>query len=131
MRRIFSFGLLAMTLVLPACGSGTSAADVKSMATCSPTGTALKIEAQNLHFDTKCLAAPAETPFTITMDNQENGVPHNVAIYQSPSRSKALFRGRTVVGVATVTYRVAALPPGTYYFQCDVHPQMNGAFVVG
>jgi len=130
MRRILLAGLVPAILLATACGSGTSDADVKAMATCLPNGTALKIEAQNLNFDTDCLAAPAGTAFTITMNNQENGVPHNVAIYQGPSRSNALFKGRTIVGVATVTYRVAALSPGTYYFQCDVHPQMNGAFVV-
>jgi len=130
MRRILLSCLLAVTIGATACGSGTSDADVKAMATCSPSGTALRIEAQNLHFDKSCLAAPAGSPFTITMDNQENGVPHNVSIYESPSRSKALFQGRTVAGVATVTYAVGALPAGTYYFQCDVHPQMNGAFVV-
>ena len=26
----------------------------------------------------------------------------------------------------TVTYEVPALERGTYYFQCDVHPNMNG-----
>jgi len=130
MRRFLLFGLLLVCLAAPACGAGTSAADVKAMATCSPSGTALKIEAQNLHFNTKCLAAPAGTPFTIAMNNQDNGVPHNVAIYQSPGRSKALFKGQTIPGVATVTYDVPALPAGTYFFQCDVHPQMNGAFVV-
>jgi plastocyanin len=130
MRRILLLGLLALTLAATACGTSTSAGDVKSMATCSPNGTALKIEAQNLHFNTDCLAAPAGTPFTIALDNQENGIPHNVAIYESPSRSKVLFQGRTIAGVATVTYSVGALPPGTYFFQCDVHPQMNGAFVV-
>jgi plastocyanin len=130
MRRILALGLMALAVTAAACGSGTSPSDVKSMATCSPSGSALKISAQNLTFDTKCLAAPAGQPFTITLDNQENGIPHNVAIYQSPSRSKVLFQGKVVVGVATVTYQVKALPPGTYYFQCDVHPAMNGAFVV-
>jgi len=130
MRRAFFVSLLAAALAACACGSGTSPATVKSQATCSPNGTALKIQAQNLHFDTSCLAAPAGSSFTITLDNQDNGIPHNVSIYRSPSRSKPLFQGKVVVGVASTTYQVPALPPGTYYFQCDVHPAMNGAFVV-
>jgi len=130
MRRVLVVSLLAAALATSACGSGTSPATVKSQATCSPSGTSLKIQAQNLHFNTDCLAAPAGSAFTVTLDNQENGIPHNLSIYRSPSRSKPLFQGKVVVGVASITYQVPALPPGTYYFQCDVHPAMNGAFVV-
>ena len=30
----------------------------------------------------------------------------------------------------TETLNVSGLPPGHYYFQCDVHPFMNGTLVV-
>jgi plastocyanin len=42
-----------------------------------------------------------------------------------------LFRGDLVTGATTATYDIPALPAGTYYFQCDVHPTMNGTVVVG
>jgi plastocyanin len=32
--------------------------------------------------------------------------------------------------VDTVEYQVPAIPPGTYYFQCDVHPTMNGSVTI-
>ena len=35
-----------------------------------------------------------------------------------------------MTGVQSTIYRVPGLPAGTYYFQCDVHPDMNGALVV-
>jgi plastocyanin len=35
-----------------------------------------------------------------------------------------------VIGVQSTTYQFRGLPAGTYFFQCDVHPDMNGAFVV-
>ncbi|MGH3181198.1 MAG: cytochrome c oxidase subunit II [Streptosporangiaceae bacterium] len=100
-------------------------------AACTPSGTALSLTAHNIHYSTSCLAAPAGKPFTITFHNQDSGVPHNVAIYTSSSATKALFRGQIVTGVTTVTYHVPALPAGTYYFRCDVHPTaMHGTFVV-
>lgn len=122
--------LAGLALLGAACSSGTSATSLKKMATCAPSGTALRIQAQNLHFDRDCLAAPADQAFTITLSNQENGIPHNVSIYPNGQAGDALFKGGIVTGVQTTVYRVQGLPAGTYYFQCDVHPDMNGALVV-
>jgi plastocyanin len=107
-------------------------------AECEPDGTTLQISALNIAFDKNCLAAPAGKSFTIDFNNQE-ATPHNVEIFptaqDAASFSNALG-GATgpsdiVAGPATVTYKVDALEAGTYYFQCDVHPQqMNGTFVV-
>jgi cytochrome c oxidase subunit 2 len=102
---------------------------------CSPTGTTLQIAAKNIHFDKTCLAAPANQTFTIDFDNQDPGVPHNVEIYTDKSATKRLGGatgvGDTVTGPAKTTYKVGALKPGTYYFQCDVHASaMQGTFVV-
>jgi plastocyanin len=114
-----------------ACSSGTSSSSLKQMATCTASGTSLRIVANNLHFDHDCLAAPADQVFTIALRNQENGFPHNVSIYPNGQGGDALFKGGIVTGVQTTVYRVQGLPAGTYYFQCDVHPDMNGALVVG
>jgi cytochrome c oxidase subunit 2 len=100
-------------------------------ASCSPTGTKLTISAKNIHFDKPCLAAPAGKPFTITFHNEDSGVPHDVAIYTNSSATKALFVGAIVTGPTVVVYHVPALPAGTYYFRCNVHPTaMHGTFVV-
>ena len=123
--------LAGLALLGAACQSGTSASSLKQMATCTPSGTALRIQAQNLHFDRDCLAAPANQAFTITLHNQENGIPHNVSIYPNGQAGDPLFTGGMVTGVQTTVYRVQGLPAGTYFFQCDVHPDMNGALVVG
>jgi plastocyanin len=103
--------------------------------TCSPAGTNLQVTAQNIAFDTKCLAAPANQPFTIAFDNKDVGTPHDVAIYNDPSATKLLGGATsatdTITGPASTTYHVGALPAGTYFFRCDVHPTaMFGAFVV-
>ena len=128
---VLLFALAGAALLGTACSSGTSSASLKKMGTCTPSGTGLRILANNLTFSTNCLAAPANQAFTITFANQENGIPHNVSIYPSGQGGDALFKGGIVTGVQTTVYRVQGLPAGTYYFQCDVHPDMNGALVVG
>jgi Cupredoxin-like domain len=104
-------------------------------APCSPSGTSLKLTAQSIQFSTSCLAAPANKAFTILFNNQDANTPHNVAIFSADPTShpdaKVLFRGDLVTGVASSTYQVAAIPAGSYFFHCDVHPTiMTGTFVV-
>jgi plastocyanin len=96
---------------------------------CEPEGSELAIAANNLAFDTDCLAAPAGEAFTIEFENQEP-VPHNVALYEAEGGS-AFFQGEVVTGPATTTYEPDPIDQeGNFYFQCDVHPTMNGTFVV-
>lgn len=108
---------------------------MEAAATCGPSGTTLHITAKGTAFDTDCLTAPANTPFTIEFANRDSGINHNVAIYtadpiQNPN-AKTLFKGTLVTGLAMMTYDMGALPPGTYHFHCDVHEaKMFGTFVV-
>lgn len=103
------------------------------VASSSPSGGVPTVNetAGQVSFGSTTLQAPANTPFDIVFDNQAPGVAHNVAIYTNSSASTVLFRGALVTGVKTVTYKVPALKPGTYFFRCDVHPtQMTGTLVV-
>jgi hypothetical protein len=103
-----------------------------ALAPCEPEGTELQIAAVNLAFDKDCLAAPAGEAFTIEFDNQDSGVPHNVAIYTDESAADVLFQEPPFPGPDTVTYEPEPIPdPGDFFFQCDVHPAtMTGTFVV-
>jgi len=47
--------------------------------------------AQNFKFDLAEISVPPNTPFRIVFDNQDAGVPHNVAIYDSGPGGAALF----------------------------------------
>jgi len=102
-------------------------------AACAPSGATVQVSAKAFAFDTACLAAPAGQAFTIRFDNQDGGVPHNVEVYNHQGGTRlggATGAGDVVTGPAVATYHVPPLPAGSYYFQCDVHPSMNGTFVV-
>ena len=87
------------------------------------------ISANNLEFDASTIEAPAGAEFTITLTNNESQ-PHNIAIY-SEEGGEEIVVGEVITGPdATTETIVPALEPGTYYFQCDIHPDMNGTVVV-
>ncbi|HEX2052215.1 MAG TPA: cupredoxin domain-containing protein [Actinomycetota bacterium] len=83
------------------------------------------IAANNLQFDKQELAIPADTEFTLAFNNQE-AQPHNVAILEAQGSANALFRGQIITGPREAEETVEPIPAGEYYFQCDVHPTMNG-----
>jgi plastocyanin len=118
--------VLAATLVLAACGSG------------SPTGSAscreavdglVTITAENLAFDTACIILPADEAVTIRLVNDDNQ-PHNVAIYTDASKGTPLFQGEIIDPGETIDYDLLPLAAGTNYFDCTVHPEMNGSVEV-
>jgi len=104
-------------------------------APCEPDGTELAIVAPvgavADGFDTDCLAAPTGEAFTIDFDNQDTGVPHNVSIYADESAAQEYFVGEIITGPDQIMYEPDPIDDtGVFYFHCDVHPNMNGAFVV-
>ena len=85
----------------------------------------------NMAFDTSTITVPAGAEVTMNLDNQDDGIPHNVSVYTDSSAAEAIFIGDLITGPEKVTYTFTAPEtPGTYYFQCDVHPFMNGDFIV-
>jgi plastocyanin len=94
-----------------------------------PAEGAVQVVAEGIAFDTDTLSLPAGTPSTIQFENRDPDS-HNIAIYTEQG-GEQLFMGEIFPGPATRDYDVPALEAGTYYFQCDVHPQMNGTVEVG
>jgi plastocyanin len=90
------------------------------------------IAADNMAFDTDTITVPAGANVTMFFDNQDDGIPHNVAVYTDSSAAEEIFVGETITGPETITYTFTAPEePGTYFFRCDVHPEaMTGDFVV-
>jgi plastocyanin len=110
------------------------------LAACSPTlgsssATALAAEqgsptltARDVRFDRAELVVPAGRAFTLVFDN-EDGAPHNFAIYDDESAQASRFVGEILGGPASRIYAVPALAAGSYFFRCDVHHDMHGTVV--
>jgi Cupredoxin-like domain len=114
--------ILYLMMFKPTFGISTSSSSP------APTG-AVAVAARGSQFDVSELRGPADRLFTLSFDNQDPGIPHNVAIYVDSSATTALFVGEVFDGSKVVDYQVPALPAGTYFFRCDVHHQMTGTFV--
>ena len=127
----------AFTLVKPSEVPVGGKASAPSTATCSPSGSTVSVVApvgaSGTGFEQTCYAASAKQAFTITFDNKDTSITHNFAVYDTQG-GKYIFGAeptQLVTGPGTATYKVTPQAPGTYYFQCDVHPTtMNGTFVV-
>jgi plastocyanin len=68
----------------------------------------------------------------VNFDNQDTGIPHNFAVYDSAIAKETIFEGDIIRGPKKIIYRFdAPQQPGIYFFRCDPHPLiMNGQFVV-
>jgi plastocyanin len=128
-RLTLTLGLLSLAAVLAAC-SGTSAAPATDSpgTPTAPAGDAITVTAKDLEFGQSEITAPADQAFELVFDNQE-GAPHNVAIYTDSSASTKISVGDIFSGPAQKTQSVPALAAGTYFFRCDVHPEMQGTIV--
>jgi plastocyanin len=90
----------------------------------------VQISALNIKYEQTALTAPANTPFQISFENKDAGVPHNVTLHLGDTNGAELFKGEIFNGVATRVYDVPALDAGTYAFVCSVHPTMIGTLTV-
>jgi plastocyanin len=87
------------------------------------------IVAEGIAFDTDELRFPPESEVGLHFVNRDS-LPHNVAIYESQG-GEPIFQGEIITGPAETDYAFTTPAPGDYYFQCDVHPNMNGSVAVG
>lgn len=94
-------------------------------------GVTVQIAADNIQFDKQALEVPADEPFELNFNNEDAGVPHNVAILKAQGASEVLLRTDLITGPETQTAEVKPIPAGTYFFQCDVHPNMSGQVTAG
>jgi plastocyanin len=111
---LVSSSLIAACAVIGAC-SGAPAPTAAG----TPAAT-VDLVAQNLAFSPRELTVPANVPFAIRFENRDSQ-PHNIAIHGPQTQKTEIFSGPE-----TRTEVFAALPPGSYGFICDVHPEMTG-----
>ncbi len=92
---------------------------------------ALKITAVGILFDTDKLLAPAGQQLTITVDNQDAGIPHNINFFKgADATGESVAKTAIETGKIVQTLTFGPLEAGSYYFQCDVHPNMSGTLTV-
>jgi len=113
----FLLSFLPRSTAAPGASAGTPVA-----ATTTPVISA----SSAVSFDQSEIVVAAGKPLTLTFDNKNAGVPHNVAIYDGPAEARNLFKGEIVTGPKQVIYNVPPLPAGSYYFVCQVHANMHG-----
>lgn len=100
---------------------------------------AVEVVAENIAFEPTEFTLPAQNEgddVSILFRNQDRGIPHNIFIYpfqqEEPLIDQPIFEGDTFNGAAQEVYTFQAPAPGTYYFNCTVHPQqMTGTVVFG
>lgn len=122
-------GIVLANLGLGAGHATEEAAHGESEAAAAEGGGATEVSAANVAFDTDTLELEAKTESTIPFKNDDTAE-HNIAIYEDDSAASELFKGDIIPGGQEITYQVPPLPKGEYYFQCDVHPGMNGTVTV-
>jgi plastocyanin len=127
-RLTLALGLLGLATLLAACSTATAAPASPSPAAGDPGSSTVTIVAKDLSFTQPEITVPAGTAFELTFDNQD-GAPHNVAIYTDSSASTKVSAGEIFSGPGQKTQPVPALAAGTYFFRCDVHQNMTGTIV--
>jgi plastocyanin len=89
-----------------------------------PSAVSLTFRAANLAFDQSIVRVPAGATVTATLQNDDEGVEHNLSFSLA-----GLAHGETCKGPCTRTQSFTAAEPGSYYFLCTLH-DMVGTFIV-
>jgi plastocyanin len=94
-------------------------------------GTSLTVVASGFAFDQAELTAAAGQALTVTLDNQDSGIPHTFSLYRDEEHSDLVAETEQVTGPATGEASIPALDAGEYYYRCDIHTeQMQGELLV-
>jgi hypothetical protein len=135
--------IVATPLFLVACGGGSASSQGEpprptagsTQTSNAATGVSVEIKiVPGFRFDKSELVIPADTYATITVNNTDDGVPHNFAVYWSKQDADAgappLASTEICAGPCKEVLNLR-LPAGQYFFRCDVHPQdMTGELTV-
>jgi plastocyanin len=116
---------------VPDCHSGTPGGTPPPAASLPPNVTVLELGTSGvLAYDKKELEASAGEAFAIHFNNTDAGQTHDVDLHDSGGA--VVDDTPTITGPAEATYVYKPLEPGTYTYQCSVHPipAMTGTLTV-
>jgi len=123
---------IAATLALAACSSSDASEPADSGngggGTLAVANGAIAVTADDMAFDASVIQATAGEDFTLTLVNDDSA-PHNWALYTEEG-GDTIVTGDVAEPGETVTVDVSGLDEGTYFFKCDIHPEMNGSVEV-
>ncbi|MDD1718723.1 MAG: cupredoxin domain-containing protein [Methanoregulaceae archaeon] len=117
----------SMATVQPATTPATTAqTTTEAMTTPQPATTTapgkiiLDLVVAGFAFNASTITFPAGAAVTLNFENQDAGVPHKFALYDTSAMGRTFFKGQQVTGAGKTVYTFAApSSPGSYHFQCD------------
>ena len=118
-RRTPACVLVAAAAVMAACGGDDGAGPSSEPVPDDPDAV---VVADDMAFDPDRVRVPAGEPVTIVIDNQDEGVNHNIHVEGAPEPNRTPLRRGVSQQALAVT-----LEPGEYELVCDIHPNMTGA----
>jgi plastocyanin len=94
-----------------------------------------KVVAKGIKFDVKTLSLKANSAITVDLNNMDTGVPHTFTVWKSKADADNGTTANQVAdtgpfsGTKKLTFKTG--PPGTWYFNCTIHPtSMFGTITV-
>lgn len=122
-RILLALGLVTLAAISAACSTSAAPPAPSGPAVDGPT-----VVAKDLKFGTTDIELPADKNVTVRFDNQDSA-PQNLAIYGDAGFSQKISIGEIVTS-KSADQVVPALKAGSYFFRCDVHPDMKGTVTV-
>jgi plastocyanin len=113
-----------VVLVVAACGGDDEPTAEPGGCVDADAGVA-PLVAEDLAWFPDCIRAVADEPFTIRLDNRDDGVQHNVHLTDAPDEPATPLAAGPTTQELEVT-----LPAGDYTYVCDIHPNMVGRLQV-
>jgi plastocyanin len=88
------------------------------------------VVAKNIAFEQKHLNFEAGTAVTVDFKNEDVNVPHNMDFTVDQAGAQSFYKQDPVPGPISATYSFTAPKAGSYFYHCDVHPNMTGTVTV-
>lgn len=87
------------------------------------------VVAKNIAYEQKHLDLEAGADITVNFKNEDT-VPHNINFTVDQAGTQSFYKQDPLPGPISATYSFKAPKAGSYYYHCDVHPNMTGTVTV-